>query len=867
MSKLRVDFAGGRFSVGKRSFARAADVAGMTVIGAGGITLASDGRLRLSPAGQPRIVASAGLKLEPAATNLLTMRNAAPTSIDGYARLSNRPSGADILVADDSAALAASGIFDELLAAGVMSGKVIRCINPSDTDFAVPFANAAGGQRLGISAYVRCVKGSGYLTVTGGGGSTPDFSGPEWRRVGRVHTATASGGQARLIVRAGSEVLIILPQVELDRITSPIVTLGQAATRGAETLVDVAPRYSRPHTILIELELDRADGIDRRVLTLVSPTGGEIAVSRTIDNALSVTSTASPWRPRIARVLGPGRLRVALRVSPRGWTLAAAGMLRHDCWREPPAGLSRLIIGADAAGGTPLNGTIRSVEVRGELSDGALAQWTATGTMVVDAARYVSPTGDDTADGTTPAKAWKSLAVAAMLGVLAAGSELRLARGGTWAETLYASYGCTYTGFGAGDRPRVGGGSVGVDENGQSLWRLDGLCVTGATQRGVNTYGGSGIIIDTCEVTGNGSRTDPNAIAIALRGNTRRAVAVLQLAPADVQVTGIGATEAALTGVFRLECTTGGSGGETRWQIRRPDGSVVGTASGGVAYSSSTVGISFTIAGTAAIGDVVELRTLPFREIAFPGNALAEDVAVRRCYVHDNYGLRTGNGAGDGIYCEGIGGVTLIEACDVPPPEGAQADCIQIGRSTALYVRNPAYAIVRNNCVVAFTGGGKGAIVVRSETCLIEGNRVRGHNFCIGVMASGIVRWNYCENANLYPYSWAIGPGEDNDVVSLHIYGNVIVGCRRGISSSGNGTTTMTLDGRVVRLQYRKDFVANDNDIRDADVGLFIDRPTGGVLQSNRATNVAKLLDIRITALPPGETELRTDQAFARAAA
>ncbi|KQO58838.1 hypothetical protein [Sphingomonas sp. Leaf257] len=865
MSKLKVDFAGGRFSVGKRSFARAADVAGLTIIGAGGIALASDGRLRLSPAGQPRIVSGGGLKLEPAATNLLSMRNAAPTSIDGYARLSSRPAGADIMVADDSAALAASGIFDELLAAGVMSGKVIRCINPSDTDFAVPFANAAGGQRLGISAYVRCVKGSGYLTVTGGGGSTPDFTGPEWRRVGRIHTATATGGQARLMVRAGSEVLIILPQVELDRITSPIVTLGQPVTRGAETLADVASRYSRPHTILIELELDRADGVDRRVLTLVSPTGGEIAVSRTIDNALSVTSTASPWRPRIARVLGPGRLRVALRVSPRGWTLAAAGMLRHDCWREPPAGLSRLIVGADAAGGTPLNGTVRSVEVRGELSDGALEHWTATGTMVVDAARYVSPTGDDTADGKTPATAWKSLAVAAMLGVLAAGSDVRLARGGAWAETLLPIYGCTYTAFGAGAPPRVGGGLNGVDENGATLWRLDGLCITGATQRGINAYGGSGIIIDNCEVTGNGSRSDRNAIAVALRGNTRKAMAVLQSAPANVQVTGVGATEAALTGVFRVECTTGGSGAATQWRVLRPDGTVGGTASGEIAYSSTTVGILFTITGTAAIGDVVELRALPFQEIPLPGNALSEDVAVRRCHIHDNLGLT----AGDGVYVEGVGGIAIVESNLIPPPEGVQADCIQIGRNNEFYVANPCHAIVRHNRVAAYTGGGKGAIVVLSQTALVECNNVKGHNFCIGINTLGraIVRWNYCSDADLYGYSWAIGPGGDFDCADLEIYGNVIVRCNRAIAVSGTGPTTFTLAGRIQRLQYRTRFVANDNDIRDCPVGLFVDRPTGGRVQSNRVTNVVKLFDIRTAALPPGETELRTDQAFVSQAA
>ena len=249
----------------------------------------------------------------------------------------------------------------------------------------------------------------------------------------------------------------------------------------------------------------------------------------------------------------------------------------------------------------------------------------------------------------------------------------------------------------------------------------------------------------------------------------------------------------------------------------------------------------------------IEIRNKPFSEIPLPTSALAEDVWIERCYVHDN----VGKAAGDAVYIEGIGGIIAVIGCDIPPPEGVQADCIQIGRASALYVRNPAHAIVRNNRVAAYTGGGKGAIVVRSETCLVEGNHVRGHNFCIAVMASGVIRWNYCEQADLYRYSWGIGPGEDNDVVDQQIYGNTIVGCRRGVSISGNGNSTMTLNGRVPRQQYRSRVAVNDNDIRGADAAIFIDRPTSGRIQFNTARDVTTLIDRQTQALPPGETELR----------
>ncbi|GAA3254464.1 hypothetical protein GCM10020258_12230 [Sphingomonas yabuuchiae] len=89
--------------------------------------------------------------------------------------------------------------------------------------------------------------------------------------------------------------------------------------------------------------------------------------------------------------------------------------------------------------------------------------------------------------------------------------------------------------------------------------------------------------------------------------------------------------------------------------MKRPDGTLVtGTAIGGTAFTS--LDISFTISGSAAVGDVVKIRSKPFSEIAFPTSALAEDVWIENNYVHDN----VGKAAGDAVYVEGVGGICAV---------------------------------------------------------------------------------------------------------------------------------------------------------------------------------------------------------------
>lgn len=861
---LRANFATGDYQANNGRFQSAAAMREITISGPGGVSAASDGKLYVSPAGQPRVVPGRGFLREPPSTNMLAMRNAAPVSTDGWALVTNRPQGATITVVDDAAALRAAGLFDSLLSAGVMNGKVVRLYNPSaDTEFAVPFFSAAGAA-YAISAYVRCPTGEGYITVTGGGGATPVFSGSGWQRVGRVHNA---GQQARIMVRPRSEVLIILAQVEAGRITSPIVTSGKPADRGSDTL-ELRGRqlFDRPHTLVVEVEIAQQNNVERTMMQLGNALGEVMTVARTTDQALTGSQWNSYKRPCLPRLYGPGFVRFAHRISTRGQTIAAAGLCAHAPFLEPPTRLDRLAIGARLDGTLPMSGWIRSIEILEEVADDDLEAIVAdqNDAFLPETRRYISPTGDDNADGRTPATAWRTLAKAADQTQFWPGTHFFLERGGSWSETLLPGNRCTYRAYGSGLLPKFGiGQTYAVDENAAGDFRLQGLHITGAKSRGVNCYGASGVMIVDCEVSGNGSLTDDNAIGIAIRGNTRRAESELLSKPAAITVTEYSTSEAALTGVFIARCVKAGTGAQMQWQVFRPDGSLItitqtdGTVirvlTGGTRFSGG--GIVLNLSGTGAVGDEVRVRAKAFSEIAFPGNALAEDVLVERCYIHDNIG----KAAGDALYIEGVGGICLVIANFIPPPRGVAADCIQIGRNNRFYVANPAHAIVRGNRVAAFTGGGKGAIVVLSESCLIEGNHIRGHNFCISLnpLTFAVVRWNYCYEADLYGYSWGIGVGSDFDSVALEIYENVIVGCNRGVTLSGNGSSTFTLDGRIVRFQYRSRVAVNDNDIVDCPVGVFIDRPTGGRVQFNRFKNVPLQFDRRTQALPPGEAELR----------
>ncbi|KQO58399.1 right-handed parallel beta-helix repeat-containing protein [Sphingomonas sp. Leaf257] len=846
-----LSFATGSYSWDRLRTSDPTKIPQLSFVSPGGIAVAPTGALSVVPAGQPRIIPSFGLLVEPSARNVLDgMDNVAPTSTSGWTLLNSRPSGATITLVDDTTALRASGLFDDLLTKGIMSGKVIRLDNPSTTtEFAIPMFDASSA-RFGFSAYVRCIAGAGYLAVTGGGGVGDTFTNSQWQRVGRVHTG---GTQGRIIVKPSSTVLVILAQAEPDRITSPIILKGSPVTRVADKPVITSPNIlGKPHTLIIEGEIALQNNIERTLCELSNDSGQAFVVSRTTDGALTANLTGGYKKPCVPRLLGPGKFRVAHRVGTLGHSIAGAGISGHAPYVPVPSSLNKLTIGSRRDGSLPLTGWIREIKLVAEVANDKLEAITAgpADAFLPETRRYVSPNGDDTNDGRTVQTPWKTMANVRDPLQFWPGTHFYFERGGTWAETLLPTNKCTYRPYGSGAAPRIGvGQQYGLDENAANDFRVTGLHFYAARSRGVNCYGASGVILDNNEVSNCGSLKDDNAIAIAIRGNTRKAEAELIAAPADVTVNAYATTEAGLTGEYVITCTVGGSGADARWQAKRPDGSIIDTAIGGTEFSGG--GIKFTLSGTATVGDVVKIRNKAFADIALPTNALAEDVWIENNHVHDN----VGRAAGDAIYVEGVGGICGIIGNLVPPPLGVAADCIQIGRSSRLYVARPAHAIIRDNRVAAYKGGGKGAIVCLTESCLIEGNVVEGNNFCIGFnsMTYAVVRWNVCYNSTLYDYSWAIGIGTDFDCANVEIYSNVMRNCARGINLSGIGGSTLTLSGRIARLQNRSNIKVINNLIENCGTALFVDRPTSGMFERNTIKVANKNYDVRVTSGPPGE--------------
>ncbi len=81
---------------------------------------------------------------------------------------------------------------------------------------------------------------------------------------------------------------------------------------------------------------------------------------------------------------------------------------------------------------------------------------------------YLSPDGDDSADGKTPATAWKSLKKLNSV-PMESGCYVCFERGGLWRGQLSAKAGVTYTAYGEGDKPKIYASPLnGADE---SLWR------------------------------------------------------------------------------------------------------------------------------------------------------------------------------------------------------------------------------------------------------------------------------------------------------------------------------------------------------------------------------------------------------------
>lgn len=510
----RLDFRAARLFQNGQDAGPLTAMPGLVIRAAGGLALASSGRLLPFADGQLRQHAQAGLLIEPASRNLCASFNAAPTTSQGWsagATVSLKVVDArdELYAAQDPAT--GDYLFRDLLDQGVMNGMVLEAYNSGSASAAVTAAGMAGvGVKHTLSAWTRCVAGSGDLRLTGGAAG-PAYSQAYWARVERAGLTPTSASQGlTMAIHAKARIRWILHQLEPSALaTSPIVVAGASVGRAAdELLIDNAGLFGQPFTIVADTHIRRAGDLARRWIT-VSGGDEEVAVTRSTDSALTLTGAGASHdatvAPRLPRIHGPGGARVALQVRPQGRVLSVGGANAHDAFNTFPTKLSRLTLGARPDGTEPLAGWFRSLDIRGLVDprELKLASAPPADAMAHDIVRYVDPAGSDTADGLSPATAWATLAKAAAAATaLPPGVHLLLKRGGSWSEILSPpSDWCTVGAYGEGARPIVGvGQDYGCDENNKSGFRIEGLQLRDWKLKGFNNYGFNSHMLWDCEI-------------------------------------------------------------------------------------------------------------------------------------------------------------------------------------------------------------------------------------------------------------------------------------------------------------------------------------------------------------------------------
>lgn len=530
-SLLTADFGAGIFTTGDIEWSAANQLRELSMRGNGGITLTPEGAMKYVPVGQPRYIEGLGVQVEPPARNKQTFATLSPVSTDGWFIPSSAAAGSSLTRINawsslyDAQTDTGAYIFRDLMDQGQMNGWVIRVHNASTTtNLTVQARGTTGstGVRHSYSGYVYCEAGSGNLSMFGGGGSSGTFFDPYWRRAEGSGTPLDQPRPMNLVVHPQSTVWIIATQLEEGSVTTSPIPGGQSRV---DDIVEIVGRHllSGPCTIRIGLYMARRDNVRRQIMTFVADRGQTIEVMRHEDNSLSGIQAGEQWRAGVARLWGGGHMTIVLRTSPEGWTVGVGQLLGHNPFPAIPSG-QRLRIGAAADGSAPLNGWITSIEIDHEVEDGDLR--IATGAPlsadILDARRYVDDVdGDDSADGRTPATAWRTLdrvsATDASLAVPAR-AHVFFRRGGLWAEELVPQHYATFTAYGEGDLPTIGAGQLhAVQASGMTGFRLENLRFKGSTQRGCNFFGRSAVQLSDVEVVEVGSLADRFSIGIACR--------------------------------------------------------------------------------------------------------------------------------------------------------------------------------------------------------------------------------------------------------------------------------------------------------------------------------------------------------------
>jgi hypothetical protein len=233
---LLLDFAGGRYQRSGETAATFAELNGTSFSRDGaGLAVRIDGSLAAFAASAARIT-DRGLLLEPEGRNKVTIFNANPTSLSGVTKSGD--ANATLTLVNDMDALAAAGLSDVCT-----SGRAFKLDNSAGaTEANVIVTGAATTVQHAYSAWAR---GSGAVRFWTN--ATPNSLGSQtlsghYSRISDSLTGLATGSGLRLSITPGGVLHFILPQLEEGAVaTSPIVTTGAAATRGADVALVTVP--------------------------------------------------------------------------------------------------------------------------------------------------------------------------------------------------------------------------------------------------------------------------------------------------------------------------------------------------------------------------------------------------------------------------------------------------------------------------------------------------------------------------------------------------------------------------------------------------------------------------------------------------
>ena len=709
-----------------------ARLSGAVINAPAAIVTTPKGELVRFAAGQTGLPPYGAYLNEPAATNLSSANNAAPSASTASSRwihITNNPIQVKKVTpgsaADGGTALrdvvhheTGAYIFRALIDAGLLSGDVIEVFNASTTDLltARPAATIDTLTQNVFSSYAMIVQpsasGNPSIGFTDSGGYN-SFSNTWWDRVYRISTTAASvgGGFCAFQIPPQCRVWFILWQVEAGALpTNPIVcgdavTPVAARTARSFSLTGLSRQLSLPFAAYAEVWLSNVDNVTRDLFSLTaSGSGNSVLVNRewSNDNSLKLHVGNAAYTPLFRKFTGQGSIRTAILIDDEVSRFSFGGLTKIDPFTDMPGDLDTLNIGS---AGVWLREFRILEKARGDTLEAMTAP--APDAVVSDTARYVSAAGDDAADGKTPGTAWRTtdkVKAQFTAKAIGAGMHILFRRGdrgfvgfqvppddvnGNPVTELADK--CVYGAYGTGARPRFDvQGDYGFFAHGVDYAQWDNLDISQFMVRPIDLFGASGPMVTDC-VLGptNAAATNASRTGLSIRGGNN----------ADV-----------ISGKLNVYLA----------------------------------------------GNVIQGITAP-----------------------------SSGGAGDDVYIENMGGKVIYRGGHLGTATGSGADGLQVSSS-------PTAAVDLQYVYIDAPKSGKGGLAIEAGSFTLRDFDINGTNFCVTSSSSNtVIERGVVRGARLNTYSAGISldngegiSGHDYRISDVDIYN-----CNRGISISTAGGT------------------------------------------------------------------------------